>query len=119
MDDDPQVCEAVAGALQSAGYDGVLAFLDGRDALEAIESAAEVPALVVLDLFLFPMSGRELLVRLRVGHHAPNVPVLILSSVDAEEADVQPWPIAGVLETPISVDRLLAEVAAALGKSAG
>jgi two-component system OmpR family response regulator len=113
VDDDPQVCDVLTEALRTVGHEA-RGFLHGSDALEALESAPEIPQLVILDLFLPHMSGRELLKRIRTGSRAPNVPVLVITGMDVAATDLEPWPIAHVMRKPVAIDDLLAAVAAAL-----
>jgi len=104
VDDEPEVCDVLTEALRAAGH-GVQSFRDGSDALEAVETALEPPRLV---------SGREVLRRLRVGRRVPDVPVLVITGMDVDEAYFAPWPILGVLRKPIAVEELLATVARAM-----
>jgi two-component system OmpR family response regulator len=113
VDDEPEVCDVLTEALRAAGH-GVQSFRDGSDALEAVETALEPPRLVILDVLLRHMSGREVLRRLRVGRRVPDVPVLVITGMDVDEAYFAPWPILGVLRKPIAVEELLATVARAM-----
>lgn len=56
VEDDPQLRELYRNALRTAGY-GVAAVEDGADALRQIEHSK--PALVVLDLALPRVDGRD------------------------------------------------------------
>jgi DNA-binding response OmpR family regulator len=113
VDDEPDVCDVLTEVLRGAGY-GARSFRDGSDALEAIEKALEPPRLVILDVLLARMSGREVLRLLRTGHRVPDVPVLVITAMDVDKAYFAPWPILAVLRKPIAVEELLATVARAL-----
>jgi DNA-binding response OmpR family regulator len=113
VDDQPEVCDVLTDVLRGAGH-GVQSFRDGSDALEAIESALEGPRLVILDLVLPHMSGQEVLRRIRKGRRVPNVPVLVITGLDVDEAELAPFAIAALLRKPIAVEELLTAVAAAL-----
>jgi two-component system OmpR family response regulator len=110
VDDEPDVCDVLTEALRGAGY-GVQSFQDGSDALEAIEKSLEAPRLVILDVLLRSLSGREVLRRLRAGRRVPKVPVLVITGMDVDENYFAPWPIAGILRKPIAVEVLLKAVA--------
>jgi DNA-binding response OmpR family regulator len=60
------------------------------------------------------MSGREVLRLLRIGRRVPEVPVLVVTGMDVDNAYFAPWPILGVLRKPIALDELLATVARAV-----
>lgn len=64
--------------------EGLIAFTfnDGQRALDAVASVA--PAVVVLDLDMLPMTGREFYKQLRIRGH--TMPVLILSAHDSRRA---------------------------------
>ena len=113
VDDEPDVCDVLTEVLRAAGY-GARSFPDGSDALEAIEKALEPPRLVILDVLLARMSGREVLRLLRTGHRVPDVPVLVITGMDVDKAYFAPWPVLGVLRKPIAVEELLATVARAV-----
>jgi DNA-binding response OmpR family regulator len=118
VDDDPDVGDALTEALRSAGH-GVQSFRDGSDALEAIESSLEAPRLVILDVILRHLSGREVLRRIRAGRRVPNVPVIVVTGMDVDAAYFAPWPVHVVLRKPVVIERLLEAVAEALRPKRG
>ncbi|MDW8064502.1 MAG: response regulator transcription factor [Anaerolineae bacterium] len=78
VDDEPDLLAEVKPLLERAGFQ-VLTARDGREALERIER--EAPDLVVLDIRMPGLNGREVLQRMR---QAGNwTPVLFLSYVGA------------------------------------
>jgi DNA-binding response OmpR family regulator len=113
IDDEPDVCDTLTDALRGAGYD-VQGFQSGADALAAIDGAIEPPRLVILDLLLAGLSGRDVLRRIRTGRRASNVPVIVVTGTDDDETSLSPWPVAAVMHKPISMDQFLATVAVAL-----
>jgi DNA-binding response OmpR family regulator len=116
IDDDPQVGDALTDALRAAGY-GVRCFADGSDALAAIDESVEAPKLVLLDLMLPNLSGREVLRRLRVGRHAPQVPVVVITGMeDVIETSFDPWRVAVVLHKPVAIEDLVETIARVLRK---
>ena len=76
VDDEPQIQRFLKLGLTAAGYDILLAG-DGAEALR--QSAAMVPDLVILDLGLPDMDGKDVLARLRQWS---SVPVIVLSARD-------------------------------------
>jgi len=85
-EDDALVRIPMAAALESAGFDVVQA-VTGADALAAMEAAA--PDLLILDILLPDLDGREILRRVREAEDVRTLPVLVvteLESVNAEQA---------------------------------
>lgn len=75
VEDDPVTSEVFARALQREGH-SVQVARDGLQALHALRDTC--PDLLVLDLGLPHLPGKELLQRLRQGEH-PNTPVIVVS----------------------------------------
>jgi len=113
VDDEPDVCDALTDALRNEGF-GVQSFRDGSDALEGIDRALETPRLVILDVLLGSLSGREVLRRIRTGHRVPDVPVLVITAMDVDESYFKPWPVLAVLRKPVAMDKLMAAVRRAM-----
>jgi two-component system KDP operon response regulator KdpE len=110
VDDDDAIRRFLRIALGASGY-GVVEARTGEQALA--KAATETPALVVLDLGLPDMDGREVVARLRDWSQAP---VLILS-VRADEAEKVAALDAGANDyvvKPFGVQELLARVRALL-----
>ncbi len=106
VDDHASVRTALQAVLEDAGYT-VTTAADGREALECI--VADHPDLVLTDLHLPVMDGRQLLAALR--GRALTVPV-VLMSLDADVRTVaQRVQAAGALTKPFELDHLLQIVA--------
>ncbi len=106
VDDHASVRTTLQAVLEDAGY-AVTTAADGRAALQSILTAC--PDLVLTDLHLPVMDGRELLAALRV--RALEVPV-VLMSLDADVRMVaQLLQAAGALPKPFELDHLLDLVA--------
>jgi len=76
VDDDPSILESLGPFLSRTGFEVLLAS-DGLEALERI--AMDPPALIVLDVLMPRLDGRELLRRLR--REGNWTPVLLLTQV--------------------------------------
>jgi len=113
VEDEHDVRDAVTDALRNSGY-GVQSFQNGTDALAAIDTALEPPRLVILDLLLPGLSGKDFLKRIRTGQRVPDVPVLVITGTDVDEGYLSPWPVVAVLRKPVLLDTLVATVAKAL-----
>ena len=78
VDDEPSICRLVETALKGRGYDVVCAH-DGQEALDKV--ALEHPDLVVLDIMMPKMDGREVRRRMAKDPKAKEIPVIFLSAV--------------------------------------
>ena len=78
VDDEPQILRFLRPALEAAGYE-VIHAAAGREALRLIANSA--PDIVVLDLGLPDMDGKEVLAEARKFYSAP---ILVLSARDRE-----------------------------------
>jgi signal transduction histidine kinase/CheY-like chemotaxis protein len=114
VEDEPQVRAIVRRLLARRGYT-VLEAADGHEALRiAADAAAPTIDLVVTDMVMPEMSGRDFADRLAVRR--PGVRVLFMSGYTDDEIIRRGLlrPGMAFLEKPFSSDRLLAAVRAAL-----
>ncbi len=107
VDDEPHLLETVGFALRREGY-LVETYADGVAAWEAFEAA--LPDLVVLDIVMPRMDGRELCRRLRTA--SETLPILFLSSRDDEFDRVLGLELGAddYLVKPFSMRELVARV---------
>jgi PAS domain S-box-containing protein len=75
-EDEPMVRGIMARTLRESGY-GVLEAADGREALEILEARGEEVSLIVADVVMPGLGGREMAARL--AERWPRVPVLFTS----------------------------------------
>ena len=114
IDDEPQIHRFLGPALEAAGY----APLRAETAAEGLRLAAtRGPALVLLDLGLPDLDGKEVLARLR-GFCA--APVIIVSAREREAEKVAALDAGAddYVEKPFALGELLARVRAALRRAA-
>jgi DNA-binding response OmpR family regulator len=83
VDDDPAILRLLDVNFRMEGFD-VDATSHGEDALAAIARAT--PDVIVLDLMLPGMDGREILRRLRAEPATASVPVLFLTARGRDDA---------------------------------
>ena len=100
--------------MRTAGY-AVTAVEDGADALHQIEYSR--PALVVLDLALPRVGGRDVHRELKARPDTRNIPVIVVSGTDM--ADVDAKQFANVLRKPCDPDRLVDAVDQCLRRMGG
>ncbi|MBL6077180.1 response regulator [Belnapia sp. T18] len=114
IDDEPQIHRFLAPALEAAGY----APLRAETAAEGLRLAAiRAPALVLLDLGLPDLDGKEALARLRAFSTAP---VIIVSARDREAQKVAALDAGAddYVEKPFALAELLARIRAGLRRAA-
>ncbi|HZV82969.1 MAG TPA: response regulator [Geobacteraceae bacterium] len=84
VEDNPDDEFLAMWVLKKVGLDKVSVARDGREALDLLcngeEGADAVPDLVILDLRLPRIDGKEVLRRIRADARTMNLPVLILTS---------------------------------------
>lgn len=117
VDDEPGIRALIARALEREGF-AVVQAGSAQEALEAWESRAETPAVLVTDLTMPGISGRELAARLRMRW--PELRVLFISGY-TDEPELATAAASGGLEgrtrflhKPFTTTRLLEELSALL-----
>jgi DNA-binding response OmpR family regulator len=80
VDDDTLIREMVKDSLAPQGYTFTEA-KNGKDAIESLDRSR--PDAVILDLLMPEQSGMDTLLKIR--ERAPDLPVIILSSLDTPE----------------------------------
>jgi CheY-like chemotaxis protein len=120
VEDDPQVRGVTIRALEGSGY-RVVPAASGEEALQIVRRAGERLDMVVTDVVMPGLSGREVVDELR--RHQPDIPALFVSGY-TQDAIAQRGVIdSGVefLPKPFTPSSLLARVRAMLdtGRAAG
>jgi CheY-like chemotaxis protein len=82
-EDDSAVAKLYAAYAQSRGH-GVLFARDGAETLEV--AAAELPDLVLLDVSMPRLDGRDALQRLKASARTAAIPVLVISAFGGDRA---------------------------------
>jgi len=110
VDDEPQILRSLRPALAAAGYD-VATAETGAGALSHL--AGEPCDVVILDLGLPDMDGKEVIVRLREWS---EIPIIVLSARDLEVEKIAALDSGAddFVNKPFAVGELLARVRAAL-----
>ncbi|MGA2043105.1 MAG: response regulator transcription factor [Roseiarcus sp.] len=115
VDDEPQILRFLRPALEASGYQ-VLHAGAGREALRLIANAA--PDLIVLDLGLPDMDGKEVLEQARKFTSAP---IVVLSARDREAEKIAALDLGAddYVEKPFAIGELLARLRTALRHRGG
>lgn len=106
VDDDPDVRETLADAVEDAGR-RVLMAQDGAEALRTLDEAPR-PCLVLLDLKMWPMGGAEFLQRLQTRVDASDFPVVLVTADRDYHAARNAPGVVAVLPKPFDVAALKA-----------
>jgi CheY-like chemotaxis protein len=104
VDDDPLGRESLSELLDAKGY-SVLEAENGQTALEVLKKTLHFPCLIVLDLAMPVMDGREFLKLRAVNPILREIPVVVVSGNTPSGE-----PLVGIhayLRKPVKVDRLI------------
>lgn len=102
VEDDFSIRETIAEALESEGY-GVAVAVNGAEGLQRMRELPK-PCLVLLDMMMPLMGGREFLDAILTDAHLAPIPVLVVSAI----ADSQNTRgAAGFIKKPPDLDLLL------------
>lgn len=78
VDDEPSIVRLVTAALSTRGYEVVAAY-NGEEALDKV--VLEKPDLIVLDIMMPKMDGREVARRLAADPATSKIPIVFLSAI--------------------------------------
>lgn len=114
VDDEPQIHRFLRPALTACGYEVQIAET-GRQALRLIATSA--PEVVVLDLGLPDMDGKEILRQVR---KLSKIPIIVLSARDQEAEKILALDAGAddYVEKPFGIGELMARLRAALRHAA-
>lgn len=110
VDDEPQIQRFLKPSLSAAGYEVVEA-ATGAEALKAV--ATQAPDLVILDLGLPDMDGKEVIASLRGWS---DIPIVILSARDRESEKIAALDLGAddYIEKPFGIGELTVRIRTAL-----
>jgi len=109
VDDDRDVRESLAEVLEDHGYRSVAA-ANGQEALDRLRSVPNRPCLILLDLMMPVMDGRQFRAQQRVDERLGSIPILIFSAhTNVEEASAD-LGASACLRKPIELPLLLEAV---------
>jgi len=116
-DDEPALRTMTKLVLENSGYSVLLA-KDGREAVDMFQQRAGEIAMVLLDMTMPVMGGKEAFRLIR--EIRPSVPVIVLTGYteDVAREDLGASAVAGFIQKPYSAEKLVAEIRASLEGSA-
>jgi adenylate cyclase len=109
VDDQRANVEMMAGVLKARGYE-VLTALDGESALERVRAGR--PDIVVSDILMPGMDGYEMCRRLRADADTALLPVVLVTSLDAQKERIKGLEVGAddFLSKPVNWEELFARV---------
>jgi CheY-like chemotaxis protein len=108
VDDEEPIRKLISAVLEDEGY-AVVEAAHGMEALEVLPR--EQPQLVLMDLMMPVLDGRETIRRMRAAPELRHVPVVLMSAADPPPIDDS---VAGFLAKPFHLSELLNMVTSAL-----
>jgi len=102
VEDDVKLADIFSEAVKAAGFEAVLA-VNGRSALDLLP--VTTPNLILLDLHMPDIPGREVLAAIRQEDHLQNS-IVMLTTADAWLAETLRSEVDFVLMKPISFAQL-------------
>lgn len=113
IDDDPVLLAVVTHKLTGCGYRVVTA-ADGAIGLS--QARAEKPDIIVLDMMMPTLDGRQVLNELQADSILASVPVIVLTARRGEHDVIEALQRGDYLAKPFSPDELVARIARLLGR---
>jgi CheY-like chemotaxis protein len=105
VEDEDALRDLVSDLLEEDGYEVVPA-INGKQALDYLRAAGELPAVIVLDLMLPILSGWECLRVIRNEERLASIPVLVVTAVERD----RPAGVGLLLKKPFGTFDLLEAV---------
>ncbi len=99
VDDEGDIVHILAEVLREEGYEP-LSYTRPEQAL--VQLLASPPALLITDLVMPGLSGRELIARVREAYR-PDLPILVMSA-SVDMAAVARLPVQGFIGKPFDLD---------------
>lgn len=105
VDDDNDILDVIRIILEDEGYE-VATLTHGKDIIESITSIR--PDLILLDVMLSGMDGRELCKTIKADEHFNLIPIIMISaSHNLQNYNALPGPPNGFIPKPFDIDKLV------------
>ena len=111
VEDDEAVREAILTLLESEGY-APMGAPNGAEALRLLQQSGELPAVLVVDLWMPVMNGWQLCSALAAHERLQALPIVVLTADVRSQGQPLPGRVVRALTKPVDPDDLLAAVAA-------
>lgn len=116
VDDDPDLRETLVDIFEDAGY-ATEAAEHGAAALELLQRAPDLPALVLLDMTMPVMDGETFAARMRQDPRLAQLPIVVYTARSDRERVAAQLHAAGSVAKPLKLGQLLAVVGKVIEQS--
>lgn len=110
VEDDKDIQASLLDLLEMEGY-AVRGVYDGRQALDLLQNSQQLPSLILLDLMMRGMGGKEFRERQLQDPRFAQIPVVIMSADGEPTNHIADPGVAGYLRKPADVSDILDTVA--------
>ncbi|OCX53212.1 response regulator receiver protein [Mucilaginibacter sp. PPCGB 2223] len=107
VDDDLFILDALTELLKYSGYD-VESTPNGDDVFKKIDSY--VPDLVLLDVMLAGLDGRDICKKIKSEEKTKNIPVIMVSATPAVNQTIQDYGADDFVAKPFDIFQLLNKI---------
>jgi CheY-like chemotaxis protein len=112
-DDDPAIVDAVKLVLEAEGYE-VRTTVDGQTVQKVRD---HLPDLILLDIWMSGVDGRDLAKHLRAQPDTRHIPIIMISANRDTETIAREAGANDFLAKPFDVDELLGKIESYLGSA--
>ena len=106
VEDDPGVRESICEVLADSGYAPMIAG-NGREALDRLHASPSKPCIILLDIMMPVMDGREFRREQQSDPELADIPVVILSAHANVEDAAKAMHVSEALRKPVQLDALM------------
>lgn len=104
IDDDPGISEALELILMEEGFS--VETVDNGEHVYSL-SNGNLPDLILLDLLLSGMDGREVVKKLKAGEHTKHIPVIMMSAHPKADKSVKDAGADDFMPKPFDLSKLI------------
>ncbi|MBC7693705.1 MAG: response regulator [Methylotenera sp.] len=109
IEDDQDIRDSLVEILELEGY-APEGFSNGQEAIESLQCPKSLPEVMLLDLMMPVMGGREFLqAREQLDPSVRSIPVYLLSAVVPYRGPLE-GQVAGQMRKPVNIDDLLSVI---------
>ena len=107
IDDEPDLREMIQYQLQKSGFE-VHTAINGADALKKLKTIK--PHLIILDMNMPEMGGKEFFKKICDKNDTPQYPILVLTAAVSIESLFQDFNVNGYVAKPFTIEELMRAV---------